>query len=1033
VPDPKPKRGWFAAHLQQTLPGQFAQPTDGTAVNRATPAAPGALLRSLKGIAGDLGHAGRQAVGGGIESLGDIPLALTPRGVVHLPESVKQMLKQAGDVVAGAPTQPSDAGYREAGKTVAPWILPYGKLSHAAEAGVTAVAPKLTEAGRLMTALRAEGGATLTAKGEAFKGSGYAVARPELTAHVSSEAEMRAFLARPDVKQAVAEGAHYGKYTDPQTGVTELNVTDVVPHQHEAQALGKQRGEKAIGHLADGAYQGDIRVKGAPVPGARALAQSMQRNEPMATVSKIPAAQGKRLAAAYEKLPAHDPAAKGAYEALNNEVAGQLDQIKKAGYKVEYVDHDPYKTSQEMMDDVRDNKTLKVFKTQGGDAHPYMTADQNTAFRAVHDFIAHAGGGHGFNAVGEENAARAHAATLSREALPALMTETRGQNSWVNFGPNSHLPASERPFATQKAALFPEHLLGDYNVTPGEQVVGRDAAGNAITNRSRTVRDLLPPSPPIVASEGERAVAMDAAGNPITNRGRTVPAVHPYDEIPEYKAPRPYRGQVAASPDTGLIPGRPGAPQMRNNQNRLQSFEDQARSESWNAAHNDAPAAPEKVTAATFRDPATGKVYSGINHADAVDKAKAAGVKEGFLQENMGFSTSTRPHITRKEAVEVARANNSLKASRVTPERIKDQNNVGMLAEDFSNGQLGQPPIPGPWHPTSRGVFDRSVAPIQGTAPIDPRMAVRMPRAEPSELASAIADSKVVERGLQADVEKGLPLGGDRWYEGAPVKASIDEMGGPFSFHDWNLARGSASIQSPTHLEIPTATGLLYGRRQGLQSLAEIKAAHQAMYPDEPGLWGTAGTYANYKRAVANDAQIPASAGTGERKVPWYTQGNEGGAPGADIAIDKHEGRRLLQLAATDRKIKPLLKELGLTNVAGPRADVVPIVNGLDYTALSSPYRRIADRMGLASPQQAQAGRWIGGGELTGLKSQPTGDFTQTLEDVLLHTALVRGLPTDPGSLQGLWQRLAQGQDIAAPVYGNNPLSRLYSGQGRLF
>jgi hypothetical protein len=188
-------------------------------------------------------------------------------------------------------------------------------------------------------------------------------------------------------------------------------------------------------------------------------------------VAKVDPLAGKTMAKVYEQLPKNDPGAKAAYDALNNEVAAQYKALQDAGFKFEYTDSDPYKSSRDMMQDVQQNRTLKVFKTQGDQQHPYMTPEQNDKFRAVHDLLAHAGEGHQFGPTGEENAYRVHASTLSPLAQRALATETRGQNSWVNFGPFSNRPVGERPFAEQKAALFPEKLLGDYNsiVTPEER------------------------------------------------------------------------------------------------------------------------------------------------------------------------------------------------------------------------------------------------------------------------------------------------------------------------------------------------------------------------------------------------------------------------------------------------------------------------------------------------------------------------------------------------------------------------------------
>lgn len=216
------------------------------------------------------------------------------------------------------------------------------------------------------------------------------------------------------------------------------------------------------------------------VPEAAQIAKQLHLREPMTRVSAVDPEQAQSMARTYESLPANDPAAQASYDALNATVAKQAKAIQDAGYRFEFVDKDPYKNSAEMMADVRDNKRLKVFKTPTGPGvqfHPYMTPEQNDLFRAVHDFLAHAGGGNEFGAVGEENAYRMHAPTMPLEALPALATETRGQNSWVNFGPNAHLPPAERPFAPQKAALFPSQYLGEYGDMPAGDATRYARAG----------------------------------------------------------------------------------------------------------------------------------------------------------------------------------------------------------------------------------------------------------------------------------------------------------------------------------------------------------------------------------------------------------------------------------------------------------------------------------------------------------------------------------------------------------------------------
>lgn len=84
----------------------------------------------------------------------------------------------------------------------------------------------------------------------------------------------------------------------------------------------------------------------------------------------------------------------------------------------------------------------------------------NDIFRVVHDYFGHAKEGVGFRADGEENAWRSHASMYSPDAAPAATTETRGQNSWLNYGPhgdkNRTAATADTVFADQKVGLLPK-------------------------------------------------------------------------------------------------------------------------------------------------------------------------------------------------------------------------------------------------------------------------------------------------------------------------------------------------------------------------------------------------------------------------------------------------------------------------------------------------------------------------------------------------------------------------------------------------
>jgi hypothetical protein len=169
----------------------------------------------------------------------------------------------------------------------------------------------------------------------------------------------------------------------------------------------------------------------------------------------------REIAAAYEALPTTEPHydTEVAYRALAYEVERQyrfavwemhvwFEPWTQAGQ--------PYANSCEMQADVRDHRHLYYFT--GGEPHAWLSQEQNDHFRAVHDLFGHAAEGYQFGPRGEENAWVHHSMMFSPIAQRALSTETRGQNSWVNYGPHADLPVTERPYAPQKAALLPERL-----------------------------------------------------------------------------------------------------------------------------------------------------------------------------------------------------------------------------------------------------------------------------------------------------------------------------------------------------------------------------------------------------------------------------------------------------------------------------------------------------------------------------------------------------------------------------------------------
>ena len=187
------------------------------------------------------------------------------------------------------------------------------------------------------------------------------------------------------------------------------------------------------------------------------IAEKGLSTAPIQKITKLNTENSKRIAQEFDKMSPtpNDPQTKAAYNAMVKETLEQYEKILSKGYRVEINNSEPYDSSADMIADLRDNKRMKIFSTESGFGDEAITDTQrkenpllqetkykdanglpllaNDVFRFVHDFFGHAKFGNGFGAVGEENAWNIHARMYSPLARRAMTTETRGQNSWVNF------------------------------------------------------------------------------------------------------------------------------------------------------------------------------------------------------------------------------------------------------------------------------------------------------------------------------------------------------------------------------------------------------------------------------------------------------------------------------------------------------------------------------------------------------------------------------------------------------------------------
>lgn len=204
--------------------------------------------------------------------------------------------------------------------------------------------------------------------------------------------------------------------------------------------------------------------------------------------AKVDKARAKRIALAFDAMKddPFNPEVRAAYQQAAKEIIAQYEAMLETGLVVEFnpEGQDPYGNPRNAILDVVNNNHLFIFPTDAGygsdaiskeaeDRNPMLAMTEhkisgrparvNDLFRAVHDYFGHIKEGVGFRADGEENAWRQHMAMFSPLAQKAVTSETRGQNSWVNFGPyaeaNKTASGADTVYADQKIGILPEWVM----------------------------------------------------------------------------------------------------------------------------------------------------------------------------------------------------------------------------------------------------------------------------------------------------------------------------------------------------------------------------------------------------------------------------------------------------------------------------------------------------------------------------------------------------------------------------------------------
>ena len=181
------------------------------------------------------------------------------------------------------------------------------------------------------------------------------------------------------------------------------------------------------------------------------LASQLKINKDWSKVRAVDSGVRKQIVKAFNDAPQQlDKEQLKSWDETEKIINQQYDLLtKKLGVKVEFVDYDPYKNTQNMFDSFRDTGVLKIMKTSVTGSHTYWSDATNDKFRAVHDAFGHLATGVGFDRHGEQAAYEAHKSMFPPSCYLALASELKGQNAYMVETGN---------FPDQRLVALPEKL-----------------------------------------------------------------------------------------------------------------------------------------------------------------------------------------------------------------------------------------------------------------------------------------------------------------------------------------------------------------------------------------------------------------------------------------------------------------------------------------------------------------------------------------------------------------------------------------------
>jgi hypothetical protein len=258
---------------------------------------------------------------------------------------------------------------------------------------------------------------------------------------------------------------------------------------------------------------------------------------------------------------------------------------------------------------------------------------------------------------------------------------------------------------------------------------------------------------------------------------------------------------------------------------------------------------------------------------------------------------------------------------------------------------------------------------------------------------------------IKKQIKRGLPLGGETFYASLyPIKQAVLEAGMPAEkFDQWIYSLAPASARNSIINETAVGQFLRDMNARGIPLTEENVAREMAAYKQKFGVGlplmpihrqGVANVLeGGQDLREMNKANIPTN-----YKIPTYgTQ--KAGDFGKSVVLDVHEAAGQTQ----GSRYHPYFKEQGG-------------FGNTEYNVGEQGMMGIADELGIPGGM-AQAGRWFGGGELTGLKS-PRGDALDILEKQVAYTLKQQGKQPNPANIRAeILRQIQTGEGQLLPWY----------------